>query len=177
MPITTDPTPFGALVCATMAPSSELLDAAGTSLEKPFGPAERSSATYPFDYTDYYQEEMGPGLLKRLTWFGQPVKLSLLAEAKNQTMMVESTYASPSKSGPRRRVNADPGLLTIDSLVLATTKHSGHRICIAESLYAEVTLLYEKGRYAPMPWTYMDYKNDAVQDFLLEVRKELLRLR
>ncbi len=177
MPTTTDPTPIGALICATMAPSSELLDEVGESLENHFGPAQRSSATYPFDYTNYYEEEMGPGLLKRLTWFGQPVKLSLLAEAKIQTMMVESTYASPSQSGPQRRVNADPGLLTIDSLVLATTKHSGHRICIAESLYAEVTLLYEKGRYAAMPWTYMDYRNDAVQDFLSEVRKELLHLR
>ena len=76
--------------------------------------------------------------------------------------------------GDCRRANIDPGLLSIESLVLATTKYAGHRVCIAPQLYAEVTLLYQRGRYRPLEWTYPDYQGDAVQRFLLDVRPWLL---
>ena len=117
---------------------------------------------------------MGADLVKGLTWFGDPVELSTLSQAKAQTMAVEQEFAMPTPAGLNRRVNADPGLVTADSLVLASTKYSGHRICIGAGIYAETTLLFRKGRYEPMPWTYMDYQNDLVQEFLRKVRRELL---
>ena len=58
----------------------------------------------------------------------------------------------------RRTVNIDPGLLSEESLVLATTKASGHRVAIATGLWAEVTLRFERGEYRPLPWTYPDYR-------------------
>jgi hypothetical protein len=77
----------------------------------------------------------------------------------------------------RRRANIDPGLVTIESLVLASTKYSGHRICIGPGLYAETTLLFQKGQYRPLEWTYQDYRTEAAQAFLLAIRAWLLRLR
>ena len=77
----------------------------------------------------------------------------------------------------QRRANIDPGLLSIESLVLATSKYSGHRICIAPQLYAELTLLYQKGRYQPFAWTYLDYQSETLQDFLLESRTWLMATR
>ena len=69
------------------------------------------------------------------------------------------------------------GLVSVESLVLATTKHAGHRIAIGSGIYAEVTLLFERGRYAPLPWTYADYRTEEVQSFLLAIRGELLARR
>jgi hypothetical protein len=77
----------------------------------------------------------------------------------------------------RRTVNVDPGLLSTNSLVLATTKASGHRICIAPGLWAEVTLMFEKGAYRPQPWTYRDYQRQDVGAFLLDVRRQLTMAR
>ena len=174
MPIDLQPTPNGALVCALMAPSRELLEEAIAQLATSFGPARHNSQTYPFDYTDYYAEEMGADLVKGITWFGGLVGLSVLANAKRQTMALEREFAVPTVAGLNRRVNADPGLVTVDSLVLATTKYSGHRICIEAGIYAETTLLFRKGRYEPLPWSYLDYQNEWVQEFLQEIRRELL---
>ena len=70
-----------------------------------------------------------------------------------------------------------PACCRLRVLILATTKYSGHRICIAPQLYAEVTLLYQRGRYRPLEWTYPDYRRDAVQCFLLAARTWLMAAR
>ena len=73
----------------------------------------------------------------------------------------------------KRNINIDPGLLTSGSLVLSSTKYSPHRIPIGPGIFAETTLLYEKGIYKPLPWTYLDYKNEFVQETLLRARSWL----
>ena len=132
-----------------------------------------ASATYDFDFTAYYEAEMGAGLRKQLVCFTERIDPAELAVVKSQTMELERAMSQ----GKRRRANIDPGLLSIESLVLATTKYAGHRVCIAPQLYAEVTLLYQRGRYRPLEWTYPDYQDDAVQRFLLDVRPWLLAVR
>ena len=70
-----------------------------------------------------------------------------------------------------RKINLDPGLLDLNRLVLATTKHAGHRIPLAEGIYAEITLHYRRGRFEPLPWTYPDYRSEEYQRILLELRE------
>ena len=167
--------PTGALICAIMAPSLDLLKNSTAQLAGHFGAVRRASPAYSFDrYSSYYAEEMGTDLIKQLLWFGDLVDLFALAKAKQTTMKVERSAAENREGQLARRVNIDPGLVTVDSLVLASTKYSGHRIGIGAGLYAETTLLFRKGSYQPMPWTYMDYKADEAQDFLLSVRKDIL---
>jgi hypothetical protein len=74
----------------------------------------------------------------------------------------------------KRRVNLDPGLLSLYNLVLASTKSFAHRIYLRDGIYAEVTLLYQAGKFSPLAWTYPDYQTDVCQEFLLRCRKELL---
>ncbi len=38
----------------------------------------------------------------------------------------------------------------------------------------EITLLYQKGCYRPLEWTYPDYRSDDVQHFLMEIRAFLM---
>ncbi len=173
MPIQLQPSTPVALVCAILADSAQTLAAAKERLAECFGPRRATSAAYDFDFTSYYAAEMGAGLRKQLVCFAEPIDPAELAACKAQTIALEQAMSQ----GEHRRANIDPGLLSIESLVLATTKCAGHRICIAPQLYAEVTLLYQRGRYRPLEWTYPDYRSDAVQRFLLDVRSWLLAIR
>ena len=173
MPIDLQPSTPVALVCAVLADSAETLAAAKERLAECFGPLRVASETYDFDFTSYYEAEMGAGLRKQLVCFAERIDPAELATVKAQTMALERAM---SQEGCRR-ANIDPGLLSIESLVLATTKYAGHRVCIAPQLYAEVTLLYQRGRYRPLEWTYPDYQGDDVQGFLLDVRPWLLAVR
>ena len=109
-------------------------------------------------------------LFRSLLCFEELVDPSTLASAKTRTIEIEKAMA---RNGVRR-ANIDPGLLSIEGLVLATTKYSGHRICIASSLYAELTLIYQRGQYRSLEWTYPDYRQEPVQSFLLQIRTRLM---
>jgi hypothetical protein len=177
MPIDLRPAAPVALLCAVMADSEETLSAARERLAAGLGPIRAASAVYPFDFTSYYQKEMGQGLIKQLFCLAEPVDPSELPQTKLRAMALEREMSRVQGAQVLRRANLDPGLLSTESLVLATTKHSGHRICIAPGLYAEVTLLFQRGKYRPFEWTYPDYRTDLVQEFLQETRAWLMAQR
>lgn len=179
MPVDLQPTPQAALVCAVLAPSRETIDESVSRLARQLGPVADHSHPYDFDYTSYYEAEMGAGLIKQLFHFKRLVSLDHLAQIKTETIAIERAMAREEKDQEvRRAANIDPGLVSVEGLVLATTKYSGHRICIAPGLYAETTLLFTKqGSCAPLEWTYPDYRREDVQDFLLQTRALVLQQR
>ena len=174
MPVALLPAEPVALTCAVMADAETNLVRARNALVEQLGPLYCQSAVYPFAFTSYYEAEMVTGLIKQLLCFDERVDPAELPRIKHWTMELEKKMGREEQERLLRRVNVDPGLVSIESLVLATTKYSGHRICIAPRLYAEVTLLYQKGRYAPLQWTYQDYQTEGVQQFLLEIRAWLM---
>ena len=123
------------------------------------------SLELPFAYTDYYYREMGEPLRRRFATIAGLWASDLLPEAKITTNRLEG-------SGPRR-FNLDPGLLTLHSLILASTKPHAHRIPLHSGIYAEVTLIYRDGGFQALPWTYPDYASDEYQRILLEIRENL----
>ncbi|MBN2719900.1 MAG: DUF4416 family protein [Proteobacteria bacterium] len=136
-----------------------------------FGPVYRRSETISFvDYTDYYEKEMGQGVNRCFWAFSRPFPRGALAEAKLGTNRIERQLAREGK----RAINLDPGLLTPESLVLATTKPYSHRIYLSKGIFGDLTLMLGKGRFECMPWTYPDYRDDRVQKFLGDVRGDLL---
>ncbi len=139
-------------------------------LRQRFGPLALLSAPLPFDYTDYYRPEMGPGLTRRLALFSQLVPPHDLVRIKRVCMSLERDLA---REG-RRRVNLDPGLLSTGSLVLATGKYREHRICIGPGLFAELTLWYHHGRFHALPWTYPDYAGPKLRKVLEGFRNRYL---
>lgn len=128
------------------------------------------SPDIPFTWSPYYDEELGSPILRSLRCFREPMDPSGLAEAKVFTNRVE---AELSRDG-RRRVNLDPGLLFPSRLILATTKDRAHRIPLRDGIFAELTLLYEKGGWKPLPWTYPDYRTPEYAEALTRMR-EILR--
>ena len=89
-----------------------------------------------------------------------------LPDIKLMTNRLEQSYA---KSGSRR-VNIDPGYLLYERFVLASGKNFSHRIYISGGIYADLTLIYQRGRFEKLPWTYPDYADEPILDFLTRVR-------
>ncbi len=131
-----------------------------------FGAVERVSGPFPFDFTEYYAREMGTPLVRRFVVAADLVARDSLAAAKAAAEGIEDALAV----GGRRTVNVDPGLLTGESFILATGKNYSHRVYLRDGVFADLALVYRKGAYRALPWTYPDYASDAVRAFLADVR-------
>ncbi|MFC1572276.1 DUF4416 family protein [Candidatus Eisenbacteria bacterium] len=125
------------------------------SLKERFGKVVHESPPMAFAFTDYYEEEMGGDLSRVLLAFAHLTPRDSLAGVKNDTNALEDGFREEGK----RRVNLDPGLLSLENVCLATTKPYAHRIYLSLGIWAEVTLVYHDGSYQPMPWTYPDYRS------------------
>lgn len=154
------------LVVAMLASQLALFTDATSRLMTLFGPVDYVSPLLPFDFTDYYAGEMGPGLLRQFIAFQDLVAPDALPDIKLQTNALEIHL---SRDG-RRQVNLDPGYLTAGKLVLATTKDQQHRLYLGQGIYGEVTLRYRHGSWQPWEWTYPDYRSAGYQRILKEIR-------
>jgi len=135
-----------------------------------WGDMGQVSAWFPFDFTSYYASEMGEPLFRRVMTFEGLIQQSTLASIKQETNTIEAAYA---RAG-RRRVNIDPGYLLAERFVLATGKNFTHRIYIGGGIYADLTLIFQKGAFRTLPWTYPDYADKRLQAFLTSVRNRYL---
>jgi hypothetical protein len=159
--------PHKLLAAVIFSPEYSALEAV-RAVEGLFGPVDLQSAVIPFTFTRYYEPEMGGDLQRLLLSFERLVDPGDLSEFKRLTNDLEHTSSRPDGS---RRVNLDPGLLSLSRVVLATTKPSSHRLPIGDGIYGEVTLLYRRGRYEPLEWTYPDFRSGVYEEWLQEVRR------
>ncbi len=159
------------LLVALLMPDRALLEPVCQVLCERFGELEMTSPWYPFDFTDYYAEEMGAGLERRVLVFRDLVQQDDLAGIKHITNDLEQQLRG---DAPGRRVNIDPGYLLAERFVLATGKNFPHRISIGMGIYADLTLLFRNGGYQILEWTYPDYQEPEMRSFLLTVRKRYL---
>ena len=156
------------LVIGLLLNDKNLLPGVTLELERAFGAIDWTGPWMDFDYTDYYAAEMGKPLHRRMLVFKELIEQLDLAAIKLQTNSIELKHAEAG----RRRVNIDPGYLLYERFVLATGKNYSHRIYIGEGIYADLTLIYQQGAYQSLPWTYPDYKDPAMGEFLLQVRRK-----
>ncbi len=131
-----------------------------------WGGIDFSSTGIPFTFTDYYDREMGGGIVRWFISFERLVDPSCLARVKLQTNLIEDRF----RDGGLRRVNLDPGLMALSRFSLATTKESAHRIPLADGIYGEITLLYSKGSFRALDWTYPDFRSPDYLAVLNEIR-------
>jgi hypothetical protein len=154
------------LIASLFSGYSSLLEAACARLEEAFGPVDYQSALLPFDHTDYYTPEFGPGLLRIILAFRPLIDPGELAAIKRQTNTLEAEWLVEGQ----RRVNIDPGYVSLSKLVLATTKNHAHRLYLADGIYGEVTLHYRDGAFHGFPWTYPDYASPRYCALFEEIR-------
>jgi hypothetical protein len=156
------------LVIGLFMKETDLFSPVASDLADRFGAIDMISRWFPFDYTTYYEPEMGAPLFRRMVVFKQLIEQEDLPGIKRVTNEIEKGYAD----GNRRQVNIDPGYLLHERFVLATGKNFTHRIYLGQGIYADLTLIYTKGDFQTLPWTYPDYASDIMIGFLKEVRKK-----
>jgi len=159
------------LFVGMLSAHADLLEMARVMLEDEHGPVDAVSDLIDFDFTRYYEPEMGSGLKRQFLSFGRLVAADCLARIKLRTNEMEKEIARRHPV-PARPVNLDPGYLTLSKVVLATTKDHAHRIYLADGIYAEVTLSWRDRAWRPWPWTYPDYATGAYAGFFSRVREE-----
>ena len=155
------------LIASLLGGDPALLADAKVALVRAFGSADLESEFLPFDHTDYYASEFGPDLQRRIVAFRRLVNPADLPAIKRQTNELEWSLAERGK----RRVNIDPGYVSLGKLVLASTKDHAHRLYLDQGVYGEVTLTYQRGRFRPWPWTYPDYGSDRYCALFDEIRQ------
>jgi hypothetical protein len=146
----------------------ELITPVAGDLTAYFGAIDMVSPWFDFTYTDYYAPEMGTPLFRRMLVFKELIRQRDLADIKRQTNTVEHRYGHDG----RRSANIDPGYLLRERFVLATGKNFAHRIYIGKGIYADLTLIYRKGAFEPLPWTYPDYAEKPMRRYLEQVRRK-----
>lgn len=166
------------LVVAVFSRHRAALDWARARLVEACGTIVMESERYAFQHTTYYERTMGAELYKQLLVFADLVPLASLADHKRRAIALEAELAASGQFAEPRPLNLDPGLLTLGKFMLATTKDKDHRLYLRDDIFAEVTLRYCDGQYLPWPWTYADYAEPFVREFLTRARtyyKEKLR--
>lgn len=139
-------------------------------LKEAYGPFGKQQTVLPFDYTDYYLDEFGPGLSRKLICFEKLVDPEKVSEIKIATNEIEDR----SRIDKKRKVNIDPGYVTEAKLVLLTTKDYSHRIYLGKRIFAEPTLCFRAGTFVPWPWTYPDYASPEIVSYFNGVRESYM---
>ena len=173
MSIPREPRP-AKLVVSIFMRDKDLFPEAVRGFSESFGSIDMVSRWLPFDQTDYYTPEMGAPLFRRLISFDELIRQDALADVKLFANNFEDQFSSDGK----RLVNIDPGYLVAERFVLATGKNYTHRIYLRDGIYADLSLIYHKGRFRPLAWTYPDYAGEAMITFLQSIRdKYMFQLR
>jgi hypothetical protein len=162
------------LIIGILAADQTCLNAAHKSFSVRFGKIDLESDVWPFTQTGYYNNETGPNILRQFVSLEKLIDPAKLAKIKHTANKLEQKLARLLKSPLPRPVNLDPGIIEPSKLVLATTKNYSHRIYIGNKMFAEVTLIYEKGAWRHLDYTYPDYREPRYHEFFSKVRTRLL---
>jgi len=162
------------LICGIIANQEKLFRVSESDLCKLFGKIDIKSDFFPFDYTDYYDKQMGSGLKRVFISLKDLIRPEELSAIKTKTNRLEEKIKTNAEM-KSRAVNLDPGYLTASALIMATVKDFSHRIPLRDGIYAHLELLFGKNEIRTLPWTYPDYQKPDYHSFFLEVRKIYLK--
>lgn len=155
------------VILSILSAETNLLGPVDRVLAERLGPIGESIGPLAFDFTSYYDKELGCGIRRWIRVFENLVDRGRLAGIKCLTNEIERAYTV----NGRRKLNLDPGLMTLGNFVLATGKNNAHRIYLNSGIFADLTLIFRSGSYRPLEWTYPDYADPQLIDLLNRIRQ------
>jgi len=166
-----EPVPV-APIFAIFSSDVALIESAIEEIEKKWAPILKKSALFDFNQTKYYEKEMGANLKKIFVVLERFISPNFLINLKYWAYEFEFHHLEDRK----RKINIDPGLLSSERLVLATGKNYVHRIYLGKGVWVDLTLIFKKGSFRTLPWTYPDYATDFSIDFWNNARLSYLNV-
>ncbi|NIM90086.1 MAG: DUF4416 family protein [Candidatus Aminicenantes bacterium] len=161
------------LICGLISSEERFFEKAETRLVELYGQVDHRSPLFDFNWTDYYEKQMGKGLKRKFLSFEKLILPEELSEIKTRTNELEEEIRSEFKEN-LRVVNLDPGYITASALVMATAKDFAHRIPLQQGIYAHLELLFCKKEIKLLDWTYPDFKSSGYQRFFRGIREVYL---
>jgi hypothetical protein len=155
------------LFIASLFSEEEYYNEAKEIIIREFGELSFESDVLPWNHSEYYREELGWPISRRFFAFKELINPEGITEIKLITNNLEQLLTPEG----RRKINLDPGYVTLSKVVLATTKNYAHRIYLGKGIYAEVTLYYRQGRFRPHDFTYRDYRSEEYNRIFLKLRE------
>ncbi|PKL50361.1 MAG: DUF4416 domain-containing protein [Planctomycetes bacterium HGW-Planctomycetes-1] len=163
------------LIIGILGCDAYAVDMAVDMIKVKFGKCDFESEAWPFRHTEYYAQESGTEILKKFVTIEKLIAPDKLAAIKHKTNKMEMKLADMLDGDLSRPVNLDPGYIEPSKLVLASTKNFSHRIYIGKKIWAEVTLIYNKGKWTTFDYTFPDHKEERYHTFFNQVRDRLVR--
>ncbi|MCK4523688.1 DUF4416 family protein [candidate division WOR-3 bacterium] len=120
-------------------------------------------------FSKYYDEEIGHDVIREWIAFSHLIDRENLYEKKIITNEIENKF----RIHNLRKINMDPGIVTLSSMQLLTTKDYAHRIYLSDGIFMETTFLFKKDGIHTLEWTYPDYKTNISRDFFIKCRNFL----
>jgi hypothetical protein len=154
------------LFIGVLTSSEEFVQQAEKRLSRKYGKIDHKSANIPFSHTKYYNS-LGSEPFKVLFSFRKLIHRERIAEIKRFTNILERNISGKNK----RKINIDPGYLTLSSVFLASCKDYFHRAYLRKGVYIENELRYVNKKYEPWDWTYPDYIKQEYLDFFYNIRQ------
>jgi hypothetical protein len=114
----------------------------------------KSSAVFDFTQTTYYEGEMGKELKKVFVQLGKPVSRDSLASFKVRAREIEDQFSTDEGA---RLVNIDPMLISVENVIVASSKNFPHRLYLGQGVFGDLQLIRRRTGYEALPWTYKDY--------------------
>jgi len=155
--------PIVAILTGDVALLNDIIKA----LEERFGRCDYRGAWHPFDHTPYYEDEMGPNLMRAICAFEKLVPGYEAHRFKAWTAAVEERYRRDGK----RVVNLDPGYVDQLKVVLVSGKVGGHKIAVAPGTWIDYLLWYNKGWIA-LPWAFPDFRDGTFFSDFAKIREK-----
>ncbi len=162
--------PKGRLIVSIIYNSMDALADSLSRLEKQFGRVQ--CETMEIAYTgEQYAEEMGEQLQRRLYSFSKEVERDKLPDIKTACAKIEKQFGDIVDDYPFRTVNIDPGIMTPENVIMASHREFNHRVYLGSGVFAELTLVFSRGRFVRLPWTNPDFCQGEAIEFFLRVRE------
>src|SRR5437870_13892069 len=101
-----------------------------------YGGIDHRSDVIPFDFTNYYEAEMGDLIDRVFFSFERLIEADQLPEIKRQTNQLEEEVA-PLFQSTKRPVNLDTGYIEQATVILASTKNFYNIIYLGRGIFVE----------------------------------------
>jgi uncharacterized protein DUF4416 len=154
------------LFFALMYSNDIILNKTKLDLIKQYKTIKSESNFYEFNFTRYYEKEMGGNLKKKFIVFNKDILKKDLIEVKLFITKLEEKYMINNN----RTINIDPGFLSKKELVLATFKAKNFKEKLNDKVFSHKVLEFDNDKIIEFFHTFADYKEKYNQDFILNNR-------
>lgn len=167
------PPPLARQLVAIFSRHPGALDWVTHRITQQWGTIGLASPRFDHSETNYYESQMGRGLIKQFLVIDGWYDPARLPQSKLQSNAWEEELSNGGEFPEVRPLNVDPGYMTLTKLVLASCKDRAHRIYMADGVYGEECLYYLDHGWRARPWTYPDYQRADFQAFFEQARRML----